>query len=117
MESLTALLPFVIIILIFYFLLIRPENKKKKVIAEMRSNLKVGEEVMTLGGVVGRICSIDGDLITIETGEDRVRIQFDRAAISNKGMQMLTNGGKKTKEQVQEQPKETDAPAEDKTEE
>jgi len=117
METLVSLLPFIIIIAIFYFLLIRPENKKKKVVAEMRANLKVGEEVMTLGGVVGRICGIDGDLITIETGEDRVRIQFDRAAISNTGMQMLQNGGKKKKAQAEETPAEVEETTEENTEE
>ena len=111
MESLTTLIPFIIIILIFYFLMIRPENKKKKLTAQMRANLKVGEEVMTAGGIMGVICAIDGDLITVETGADRVRIQFDRAAISNKGMQMLNNGGKARK-QVNEQSEQTTVPDE-----
>lgn len=95
MDQLISLLPFVAIIAIFYFFMIRPENKKKKAIAEMRSALAVGDKVMTIGGINGKICSINGDLITIETGEDRVRIEFDRAAISSAGMQMLENGGKK----------------------
>ncbi|MGI5970291.1 MAG: preprotein translocase subunit YajC [Oscillospiraceae bacterium] len=88
-SAVSQLWPFLLIIVVFYFLMIRPENKRKKTIAEMRSALKVGDKVMTLGGIVGEICAIDDDLITIETGEDRVRIQLDRAAISSSGMQAL----------------------------
>lgn len=94
MEWMSTVLTFALIIGVFYFLMIRPENKRKKTIAEMRANLAVGDEVMTLGGIVGRICNINDDLITIETGEDQVRIQFDRAAISSAGMQMLESGKK-----------------------
>ena len=55
-SLLSMLLPFVILIAVFYFLLIRPENKKKKAAAKMRSELAVGDEITTIGGVVGTIC-------------------------------------------------------------
>lgn len=105
-STVSTIITFVVIIVIFYFLLIRPENKKKKTIAAMRAALAVGDEVMTIGGIIGRICSIDDELITIETGEDRVRIQFDRNAISSAGMQMLQNGGKPPKENKEGKEKE-----------
>ena len=60
------LLPFVILIAVFYFLLIRPENKKKKAAAKMRSELAVGDEITTIGGVVGTICQVKEDTIIIE---------------------------------------------------
>ena len=84
---LTTLLPFVILIVVFYFLLIRPENKKKKALNEMRNALSVGDEVTTIGGIVGKVVHIKDDLVTIETSEDRVRIQITRWAISTKGTQ------------------------------
>ena len=80
-----------VLIAVFYFLLIRPENKKKKSLTEMRSSLEVGDDVTTIGGVVGTIVSIKDDLITIETSADRVRMEFARWAISTKGTQ-TTNG-------------------------
>lgn len=83
----TMLLPFVVLIAVFYFLLIRPENKKKKALNEMRNALSVGDEVTTIGGIVGKVVHIKDDLITIETSEDRVRIQFTRWAISTTGTQ------------------------------
>ena len=72
----------VVMLVVFYFFLIRPENKKKKKAEEMRSNLSVGDKITTIGGMVGKIVDISGDLITFETGEDRVRIQVTKWAIS-----------------------------------
>jgi len=79
------ILMFVLLIAVFYFFLIRPENKKKKKLAEMRNELAVGDDITTIGGMVGKVCSIKDDLITFETGEDRVRIQITKWAISSKG--------------------------------
>ena len=81
-SLLSMLLPFVILIAVFYFLLIRPENKKKKAAAKMRSELAVGDEITTIGGVVGTICQVKEDTIIIETSADRVRMEFTKWAIS-----------------------------------
>ena len=89
---LTTLLPFAVLIVVFYFLLIRPENKKKKALSEMRNALAVGDEVTTIGGIVGRVVHIKDDLVTIETSEDRVRVQIARWASSTKGTQTTENG-------------------------
>lgn len=75
----------VILLAIFYFLMIRPENKRKKKVEEMRSSLGVGDDIVTIGGIQGKIVNISGDSITFETGEDRVRIKVAKWAISNKG--------------------------------
>ena len=67
---------------IFYFLIIRPENKKKKKTEEMRNSLSLGDEITTIGGIMGKIVQITEDTITFETGEDRVRLQTKKWAIS-----------------------------------
>ena len=67
---------------IFYFLIIRPENKKKKKTEEMRSSLSLGDEITTIGGITGKIVQVTEDTITFETGEDRVRLQVKKCAIS-----------------------------------
>lgn len=72
----------VLMFAIFYFLIIRPENKKKKKTEEMRSSLSVGDEITTIGGMIGKIVQVTEDTITFETGEDRVRIQTKKWAIS-----------------------------------
>lgn len=77
----------VAMVAIFYFLLIRPENKRKKEAAKMRSELAVGDVITTIGGIVGTICAVKEETIVIETGADRVRIEFTKWAVSTKGKQ------------------------------
>ena len=81
----------VAMVAIFYFFIIRPEGKKKKAVNEMRESLKVGDEITTIGGVVGTICALKEETIVMETGADRVRIEFTRWAISSKGKQAEEN--------------------------
>ena len=82
-SLLSMLLPFVILIAVFYFLLIRPENKKKKEAEQMRSAVKVGDKITTIGGVVGVVCAVKDDKIVVETSADRVRVEFAKWAISS----------------------------------
>ena len=77
----------VVMLAIFYFMLIRPENKKKKELAKMRIELAVGDEITTIGGIIGTICAVKEESIVIETSADRVRIEFAKWAISTKGAQ------------------------------
>ena len=71
----------VAMVAIFYFLIIRPENKRKKKAEEMRSSLKKGERIITIGGVVGKIVQINEESVVIETSEDRVRVEFMKWAV------------------------------------
>ena len=103
-SLLSMLLPFVILIAVFYFLLIRPENKKKKAAAKMRSELAVGDEITTIGGVVGTICQVKEDTIIIETSADRVRMEFTKWAISTKGTQSTENAPADTKDSKDKKP-------------
>ena len=81
----TMIIMIVAMIGIFYFFMIRPESKKKKKLAEMRSNLSVGDTITTIGGIFGKVVNIDGEKITFETGEDRVRVQIAKWAVSTVG--------------------------------
>ena len=85
MEGYTGIIMIVLLFAVFYFFLIRPENKKKKQLQQMRSALQVGDQITTIG--VGKVVSIKDDMITFETGEDRVRIQVMRWAISANGVE------------------------------
>ncbi len=78
----SMLIMVVIMFAVFYFFVIRPENKKKKKTEEMRNSLSLGDEIITIGGMIGKIVQITEDTITFETGEDRVRIQTKKWAIS-----------------------------------
>jgi len=70
-----------------YFFMIRPENKRKKEAQNMRDSLAVGDEITTIGGITGTICAVKENTIVIETGADRVRIEFTKWAVSSKGTQ------------------------------
>ena len=72
----------VAMVAIFYFFMIRPESKKKKKLAEMRDSLSTGDTITTIGGILGKVVSIDGDKITFETSEDRVRLQIAKWGVS-----------------------------------
>ena len=80
-----TILMIVVMIAIFYFLLIRPENKRKKEAENMRSTLKKGEWITTIGGVYGKVVAITDRTVVIETSEDRVRVEFLKSAIGQVG--------------------------------
>lgn len=67
-----------------YFFMIRPENKRKKEAQNLRNSLTVGDEITTIGGIIGTICSVKENTIVIETGADRVRIELTKWAVSTK---------------------------------
>ena len=67
---------------LMYFMLIRPENKRKKEAEQMRSALKSGDNVTTIGGVTGVVVDVKEDKFVLETGADRVRIEFAKFALS-----------------------------------
>ena len=81
-SSMSMIIMLVAMFAIFYFMIIRPENKKKKKTEEMRSSLSLGDGITTIGGITGKIVQITEDTITFETGEDRVRLQVKKWAIS-----------------------------------
>ena len=78
----SMLIMMVVMLAVFYFFLIRPENKKKKEAAEMRNALKVGDNITTIGGIIGDIVSVKDESIVIETSADKVRVEFSKWAIS-----------------------------------
>ena len=67
---------------LMYFMLIRPENKRKKEAEEMRSSVKTGDEVTTIGGVTGTVVDVKENKFVLETSADRVRIEFAKFALS-----------------------------------
>ena len=73
-----------LIIVVFWFFIIRPQRKKDKETAKMRSELQVGDEIVTIGGIIGIIVSMKEDSLVIETGSDRSKVRLARWAISGK---------------------------------
>lgn len=72
----------VLMIAIFYFMLIRPENKRKKEAEQMRSAVKKGDKIVTIGGICGVVVDVKENKFVIETGADQVRIELEKWALS-----------------------------------
>ena len=83
MDMTSTIIMLVIMVGIFYFMLIRPENKRKKEAEQMRSALKTGDKITTIGGITGTVVSVKDDRFVLETGADQVRIEFAKWALSS----------------------------------
>ena len=72
----------VAVFVVFYFFGIRPQKKQEKETNAMRNNLQVGDEITTIGGIIGKIVSIKDETCVIETSRDGTKIRFLKSAIS-----------------------------------
>ena len=79
----STILMLVLMFGVFYFMLIRPENKRKKEAEQTRNSIKKGDQVTTIGGIVGTVVDVKEDKFVMETGADQVRIEFTKWAISS----------------------------------
>ncbi|MBR6679980.1 MAG: preprotein translocase subunit YajC [Clostridia bacterium] len=82
-EGIMSIVLIVVMILVFYFFMIRPQKKQEKETQNMRNNLQVGDEITTIGGIIGKIVSIKEETVTIETSHDRSKIRILRSAVRN----------------------------------
>ena len=72
-----------LMLVLLYFMIYRPQKKQEKKDAAMRAALEIGDQVVTIGGIVGRVVAIKDDTFVLETGSDRVKIRFAKSAISS----------------------------------
>ena len=81
-SYLVTFLPLILIFVAFWFFLIRPQKKKDQKVAEMRRNVSVGDEIVTIGGVVGKVLSVKDDAIVIYCGSDKTKMELNKWAVS-----------------------------------
>ena len=100
-SMMSLMLPLVLMIAVMYFLMIRPENKRKKQAEEMRNSLKKGDQITTIGGIIGKIVQVTDETIIIETSDDRVRMELTKWAVStnNSNPPADAKKGKKTEKE------------------
>lgn len=80
--NMTMIIMLVVMFGAMYFLMLRPQKKRQKEEQEMRDNVQVGDEVVTIGGICGRVITVkDDDSIVVETGADRAKVRFKKWAI------------------------------------
>ena len=83
LSSAGPILIMVVVLVGMYFLVLRPQKKQEKEVNDMRNNLKVGDEITTIGGIIGKIVSIKEETVMIETGHDRTKIRILKSAVRN----------------------------------
>ena len=81
LQGISSLIMIVGLLVVFYFFMIRPQKKQEKKDAEMRDSLQVGDEVTTIGGIIGKVVSIKGETFVLETTKDKTKIRFLKGAI------------------------------------
>ena len=80
--QISMILPLIILLLVMYFLLIRPQKKREKQVNAMRSGVQVGDEIITIGGICGKIVKTKEESLIIQVGADKVKFEIMRWAVS-----------------------------------
>ena len=81
-NAMLNFIPLIVMFVIFYFFMIRPQKKKANEINEMRENLKVGDKIITIGGIIGKIVLVKEDYLVIETSSDNEKIEIMKWGIN-----------------------------------
>ena len=111
-SLITMILPMILVIVFMYIILYLPQKKQDKKDAEMRASIEIGDEVTTIGGIIGHVQSIKDDTFVLETTSDRVKIRMRRSAIASVQKLDMGNSGSAAPAKVAEKAEKTDkAPA------
>ena len=81
-NTMLNFIPLILMFVVFYFLIIRPQKKKANEVNEMRENLKVGDKIITIGGIIGKIILVKEDYLVIETSSDNTKIEIMKWGIN-----------------------------------
>jgi len=98
MATLSTILPLILLIAVMYFLLIRPQKKREKEVNAMRSGVQVGDEIITIGGICGKIVKTKDESLVIQVGADKVKFEIMRWAVSK-----VVEEGKRSKATSEEE--------------
>ena len=97
-SILSMLVPLLLLIVFMYLIIYLPQKKQDKKDANMRNSIEIGDEVTTIGVIIGRVAAIKEDTFVLETGSDRVKIRFRRSAIASVEKLDMGNASKDTKD-------------------
>jgi preprotein translocase subunit YajC len=87
-SSLTVFLPLILFFVIMWFFLIRPQRKKDQENKEMRNNLGPGDEIVTIGGIVGTVLNVKEDSVVVYCGSDKIKMEFKKLLTTKKRLIM-----------------------------
>lgn len=109
-NGMTSIILMVVLFVAMYFLMIRPQKKKQKEEQNMRDSIQIGDEITTIGGIMGRVVTVKEEDIVIETGADRNKLKFKRWAIqTNDTANARMEAEKKAAEEAKKAKNEQDA--------
>ena len=108
-SQISLIVMMVLLFGVMYFVMIRPQKKKQKEEQQMRDSIEVGDEITTIGGIVGKIVMVNPNTIVIETSDDRVRMELTKWAVSQVGVQTGEQPEAEKKEKKAEKKEETPA--------
>ena len=80
-STISTFVMLAVLFVVFYFIMYRPQKKQEKETANMRNNLQVGDEITTIGGIIGKIISIKEETVLLETSADRTKIRILKSAV------------------------------------
>ncbi len=103
MEIITFILPMAVLFGLMYVMLIMPQRKKEKKTKEMLRALQVGENIVTIGGVMGKVINIKDDELTIESGVEKTKLKIQRWAIKEVERTISVCGKRLLKEKQNEE--------------
>ncbi|WP_446897536.1 preprotein translocase subunit YajC [Clostridium sp. LBM24168] len=83
MKSLTGLMPIILVVIVCYIFMFLPESRRRKKYNSMLDRLKVNDEIITKGGIIGKITNIQEKEVIMQTGPDRVKLKISKASIMN----------------------------------
>jgi preprotein translocase subunit YajC len=104
-QEYSGILMMVILFAVMYFMMIRPQKKKDKEIKSMRDNLSIGDEVITIGGIHGKVVKVNDEVITLEMAHAKQRVEFSKWAIGS-----VAKKGKDTKSEIKDAVEEIEEP-------
>ena len=114
-QGITSILLMTALLVMIYFMMIRPQKKKEKADKEMRASLKVGDEIITIGGVIGKIEKITDRSVIISTTSGKNKIEFLKTAVASVGRASAEEQPKAKKQADEAVAEEKKAPNRDKT--
>ena len=92
---------FAVVILVFWLFMIRPQKKQEQRDSAMRDALAVGDEVTTIGGIIGKVVSIKGETFVLETTKDKTKIRFLKGAIRSVDVKVADIAAAQTAEKTE----------------
>lgn len=109
-NGVSTLLIMGLFVVVMYFVMIRPQKKRQKEEQALRDNVQIGDEITTIGGIVGKVVTVKEDTVVIETGADRVKLKFLKGAIqtnntANEKLQAQREAARKAAEEARNEKK------------